>query len=47
VLLDRAKLLPPLVEITVACGSVDIAAEGRSELERITTYTSPELVVSL
>ena len=45
--LDRAKLLPALVEIAVACGAVDVAAEGASELEAITTtYTSPALVAS-
>jgi tetratricopeptide (TPR) repeat protein len=45
--LDRAKLLPALVEITVACGEVAVAAEGVSELETIaTTYTSPALVAS-
>jgi tetratricopeptide (TPR) repeat protein len=45
--LDRAKLLPSLVEIRVACGEIDAAAEGTSELETITTtYTSPALVAS-
>jgi tetratricopeptide (TPR) repeat protein len=45
--LDRAKLLPALVEIRVACGEIDAAAEGASELETITTtYTSPALVAS-
>jgi tetratricopeptide (TPR) repeat protein len=45
--LDRAKLLPALVEITVACGEIEAAAEGTSELETITaTYTSPALVAS-
>jgi tetratricopeptide (TPR) repeat protein len=45
--LDRAKLLPALVEIAVACGAVDVAAEGASELEAITTtYSSPALVAS-
>ncbi len=45
--LDRAKLLPALVEIAVACGAVGAAAEGASELEAITTtYTSPALVAS-
>ena len=45
--LARAKLLPALVEIAVACGAVDAAAEGASELEAITTtYTSPALVAS-
>lgn len=45
--LDRAKLLPALVEIDVACGEIAAAAEGVSELETITTtYTSPALVAS-
>jgi tetratricopeptide (TPR) repeat protein len=45
--LDRAKLLPALVEIRVACGEIAGAAEGASELETITTtYTSPALVAS-
>jgi tetratricopeptide (TPR) repeat protein len=45
--LDRAKLLPALVEIRVACGETAAAAEGVSELESITTtYTSPALVAS-
>ena len=45
--LDRAKLLPALVEIRVACGEIDAAAEGTSELETITTtYTSSALVAS-
>ncbi len=45
--LDRAKLLPALVEIAVACGAAGAAAEGASELEAITTtYTSPALVAS-
>ena len=45
--LDRAKLLPSFVEITVACGAVAAAAEGALELETITTtYTSPALVAS-
>ena len=45
--LDRAKLLPALVEIRVACGEIATAAEGVSELETITTtYTSPALVAS-
>jgi tetratricopeptide (TPR) repeat protein/predicted Ser/Thr protein kinase len=43
--LDRAKLLPALVEIRVADGEIAAAAEGASELEAITkTYTSPALV---
>jgi tetratricopeptide (TPR) repeat protein len=45
--LDRAKLLPALVEIRVACGEIAAAAEGASELEAIsTTYRSPALVAS-
>jgi hypothetical protein len=45
--LDRAKLLPALVEITVACGEMAAAAAGTAELETITTtYTSPALVAS-
>ena len=45
--LDRAKLLPALIEIRVACGETAAAAEGVSELETITTtYTSPALVAS-
>jgi hypothetical protein len=45
--LDRAKLLPALVEIVVACGAVGAAAEGATELEAITTtYTSPALLAS-
>ena len=45
--LARAKLLPALVEINVACGQIDAAAQGVSELETITTtYTSPALVAS-
>jgi tetratricopeptide (TPR) repeat protein/tRNA A-37 threonylcarbamoyl transferase component Bud32 len=45
--LDRAKLLPALIEISLACGEIEAAAEGASELETITTtYTSPALVAS-
>jgi tetratricopeptide (TPR) repeat protein len=45
--LDRAKLLPALVEISVACGEIAAAVAGVSELETITTtYTSPALVAS-
>jgi hypothetical protein len=45
--LARAKLLPAVVEIRVACGEMAAAAEGTSELETITTtYTSPALVAS-
>jgi tetratricopeptide (TPR) repeat protein len=46
-MLDRAKLLPTLVEIRVACDELDAAAEAAAELEAITrTYTSPALVAS-
>ncbi|HEX3233478.1 MAG TPA: protein kinase [Gemmatimonadales bacterium] len=45
--LDRAKLLPALVELRVACGDVVAAAEGASELEQISAvYSSPALVAS-
>jgi tetratricopeptide (TPR) repeat protein len=45
--LDRAKLLPALVEIRLSCGETNAAAEGVSELETITkTYTSPALVAA-
>jgi tetratricopeptide (TPR) repeat protein len=45
--LGRAKLLPALVEIRVACDEIAAAAEGVLELETITTtYTSPALVAS-
>jgi tetratricopeptide (TPR) repeat protein len=45
--LDRAKLLPAVVEIRVACGDLAAAAEGASDLETITaTYTAPALVAS-
>jgi tetratricopeptide (TPR) repeat protein len=45
--LERSKLLPSLVEIRVACGDVDAAAVGASELKTITqTYTSPALMAS-
>ncbi len=45
--LDRAKLLPALVEISVACGEIAGAAAGAAELEAITTtFTSPALVAS-
>jgi tetratricopeptide (TPR) repeat protein len=47
VVLDRAKLLPALVEIRVACGEIAAAAEGALELETITTtYTASALVAS-
>jgi tetratricopeptide (TPR) repeat protein len=46
--LDRAKLLPALVEVAVACGELEVAAQGAAELEVIaTTYTSPALVASV
>jgi tetratricopeptide (TPR) repeat protein len=45
--LDRARLLPALVEVSVACGEIDRAESGAAELETITaTYTSPALVAS-
>ena len=45
--LDRAKLLPALVEIRVACGEIAAAADGASELEAITmTYASAALVAA-
>jgi tetratricopeptide (TPR) repeat protein len=45
--LDRAKLLPALVQIAIACGAIGTAAEGAEELEAITTtYSSPALVAS-
>jgi pimeloyl-ACP methyl ester carboxylesterase/tetratricopeptide (TPR) repeat protein len=45
--LDRAKLLPALIEIRLACGELDTAAEGVAELETIvTTYTSAALSAS-
>jgi tetratricopeptide (TPR) repeat protein len=45
--LDRAKLLPAMVEIAAACGAVDAAEAAAGELEAITTtYTSPALVAS-
>jgi tetratricopeptide (TPR) repeat protein len=45
--LDRAKLLPALVEIAIACGAIEPAAGAAAELEAITkTYTSPALVAS-
>ena len=46
-MLERVKLLPALVEISVACGETAAAADGVSELETITaTYTSPAFVAS-
>jgi pimeloyl-ACP methyl ester carboxylesterase/tetratricopeptide (TPR) repeat protein len=45
--LDRAKLLPALVEIRAACGETAAAQEAVSELETvIATYTAPALVAS-
>ena len=45
--LDRAKLLPAMVEIAVACEATEAAATAAEELETITrTYTSPALVAS-
>ena len=45
--LDRARLLPVLVEASVACGEFTAAVEGASELEGITaTYSSPALLAS-
>jgi lipopolysaccharide biosynthesis regulator YciM len=44
-MLDRAKLLPAVVETRVACNEITAADQGVSELETITgTYTSPALV---
>ena len=46
-MLDKAKLLPTLVEIRVTCDELDTAGEAATELETITrTYTSPALVAS-
>jgi tetratricopeptide (TPR) repeat protein len=45
--LDRARLLPTLVEVSVACGEIARAESGAEELETITgTYTAPALVAS-
>jgi tRNA A-37 threonylcarbamoyl transferase component Bud32/tetratricopeptide (TPR) repeat protein len=45
--LDRAKLLPAQVEISIACGDLTRATEGATELETITaTYTAPALVAA-
>ena len=42
--LDRAKLLPALVELRLACGDLGAADEGADELEQISaTYQSPAL----
>jgi tRNA A-37 threonylcarbamoyl transferase component Bud32/tetratricopeptide (TPR) repeat protein len=47
IMLDRAKLLPALVEIRVACGEVDAAEGGAAELETIAaTYRSPAFEAS-
>ena len=44
-LLDRAKLLPAVIEIRVACNDLPGAHDAAAELEAITaTYTSPALV---
>jgi len=46
-MLDRAKLLPTLVEVSIACDELAAAEEGAVELETImVTYTSPALVAS-
>jgi tetratricopeptide (TPR) repeat protein len=45
--LDRAKLLPAMIEIAVASGRLDSAADAVAELETITrTYTSPAHVAA-
>ncbi len=45
--LARAKLLPALVEIAVACGATDAAAQAAEEMEKITeTFSSPALVAA-
>ena len=45
--LERAKLLPAMVEIGIACGDIAQAQERALELETITrTYASPALVAS-
>jgi tetratricopeptide (TPR) repeat protein len=45
--LDRAKLLPALIEINVACGKLDAVAAAAAELDLVTrTYTSPALVAA-
>jgi tetratricopeptide (TPR) repeat protein len=44
-MLDRAKLLPAVVGIRVACNDIPAASDAAAELETITaTYTSPALV---
>jgi tetratricopeptide (TPR) repeat protein/tRNA A-37 threonylcarbamoyl transferase component Bud32 len=45
--LDRAKLLPALIEVQVACGNISEAAQAASELETIAgTYPTPALEAS-
>jgi len=45
--LDRAKLLPAMVELDVACGCLDAASARASELEAITAaFASPALAAS-
>jgi DNA-binding winged helix-turn-helix (wHTH) protein/tetratricopeptide (TPR) repeat protein len=45
--LDRSKLLPAFVEIVLACGALDAAAQAVTELDTITeTYTSSALLAS-
>jgi tetratricopeptide (TPR) repeat protein len=45
--LDRARLLPAVVEIRLACGNLSGADGAALELEAITkTYTSPALAAS-
>jgi tetratricopeptide (TPR) repeat protein len=45
--LERAKLLPAVVETSVACGAIDAAGAAAGELEAITTtYASPALLAS-
>jgi tRNA A-37 threonylcarbamoyl transferase component Bud32/tetratricopeptide (TPR) repeat protein len=45
--LGRAKLLPAMIEITVACGDLDAGAAAAAELDTVTeTYTSPALVAA-
>ena len=44
---ERAKLIPCQVEVRVACGDLEAAAEAAKELAAITrTYTSPPLLAS-
>ena len=46
-MLDRARLLPALVEIRIACDETAAAADAVTDLETITaTYTAPALVAS-